>query len=342
MRDCPAKLRESLLHFGARGVMNIEGLGEAVVEELCKKKLVNSVADLYALNQEKLFLLEKEVTRKNKKTGELITKIQPMFRLVSANKLLRQIAKSKKAGLARVVMGLGIRHVGERTADALAQEFGNIHALANAAPERLQQVADVGPEIAYSVIDFFSRPANKDLINRLEKAGVEIMAERKERTSQLAGHTFVLTGILPSLTREEAKELIEDAGGKTTDSVSKKTNYLVAGKDAGSKLIKANELGVKVIDETELRNILRIKPMKSSVETKPRSKPKTQGRAKILSKAKTGDASKGVSKAKPRGKAKAGGEVKPRIKAKFASKAKPVKSKTPPPNLSFSWPEGDA
>jgi DNA ligase (NAD+) len=254
--DCPAKLRESLLHFGSRGVMNIEGLGEAVVEELCKKQLVRSVADLYALNQEKLFLLEKEVTRKDKKKNEPVTKIQPMFRSVSANKLLDQIGKSKNAGLARVVMGLGIRHVGESTAEALAQEFGNIHDFANASSDRLQQVADVGPEVARSVIDFFSRPANKDLVDRLEQAGVEMTAERKERTSQLAGLTFVLTGTLPNLTREEAKEMIERAGGKTTDSVSKKTNYVVAGEDAGSKLTKAHELEVHVLDEAGLLRLL--------------------------------------------------------------------------------------
>ncbi len=254
--DCPAKLRETLLHFGARGVMNIEGLGEAVVEELCNKKLVKSVADLYALNSERLFLLEKEVARKDKKTGELVTKVQPMFRSVSANNLLQQIENSKKAGLARVVMGLGIRHVGESTAEALAQEFGSIHELANAAPDRLQQVADVGPEIARSIVDFFSRPANKDLVDRLEQAGVEMRAERKERTSQLAGLTFVLTGTLPTMTRDEAKEMIEAAGGKTAGSVSRNTNYVVAGEDAGSKRTKADELGVPVLDEAGLLRLL--------------------------------------------------------------------------------------
>ena len=257
--DCPAKLRESLLHFGSRGVMNIEGLGDAVVEELCKKKLVTSVADLYALNQEKLFLLEKEVTRKDKKKNELVTKIQPMFRSVSANKLLQQIEKSKRAGLARVVMGLGIRHVGESTAEALAQEFGNIHDFANASSDRLQQVADVGPEIAHSIVDFFSRPANKDLVDRLERAGVEMTAERKEQTSQLTGLTFVLTGTLPNLTREQAKEMIEAARGKTAGSVSRNTNYVVAGEDAGSKLEKARAAGIPVIDEKGLKELLRSK-----------------------------------------------------------------------------------
>ncbi len=153
-------------------------------------------------------------------------------------------------------MGLGIRHVGESTAEALAQEFGSIHELANAAPDRLQQVADVGPEIARSIVDFFSRPANKDLVDRLEQAGVEMRAERKERTSQLAGLTFVLTGTLPTMTRDEAKEMIEAAGGKTAGSVSRNTNYVVAGEDAGSKRTKADELGVPVLDEAGLLRLL--------------------------------------------------------------------------------------
>ncbi|MGO8709758.1 MAG: NAD-dependent DNA ligase LigA [Terracidiphilus sp.] len=258
--DCPAKLRESLLHFGSRGVMNIEGLGDAVVEELCKKGLVNSVADLYYLDRDKLFLLEKQVTRSNKKTGELETKTQPMFRDVSADNLLREVERSKKAGLARVVMGLGIRHVGESTAGALAQDFGDIYALADAEPDRLQQVPDIGPEIAHSIADFFSRPANRALVDRLDKAGVDMKAERKQRTTQLAGLMFVLTGTLPTLTRDEAKQKIEAAGGKVVGSVSKKTNYLVAGEDAGSKLEKARDLNIPVIDEKEFLRLLSSEP----------------------------------------------------------------------------------
>ena len=254
--DCPAKLRETLLHFGSRGVMNIEGLGDAAVEELCRKKLVQSVADLYALDRQKLFLLEKEVTRKNKKTGEITTKIQPMYQAVSADNLLRQIDNSKKAGLARVIMGLGIRHVGEATAQELAQEFGNVHELAAAGPDRLQQVADIGPEIARSIVGFFSTPANEALIERLEKAGVEMTSEKKQRSSQLDGLTFVLTGTLPNLTRDEAKEKIEAAGGKIAGSVSKKTSYVVAGEVAGSKLDKALELKIPVIDEAALLKML--------------------------------------------------------------------------------------
>jgi DNA ligase (NAD+) len=254
--DCPAKLRETLLHFGSRGVMNIEGLGDAVVEELCSKRLVKSVADLYGLTREDLLRLEKEVTRKDKKTGEFKTKIQPMFGVVGADKLLKQIEDSRKAGLARVIMGLGIRHVGESTAEELATEFGDIEVLAKAGLERLQRVADIGPEVSHEIVDFFSRPANKLLVERLEKAKVRMTAEKKERTTQLAGLTFVLTGTLPTLTREQAKERIEGAGGNVTGSVSKKTSYVVAGEDAGSKLDKAQELKVPILNEEELLAML--------------------------------------------------------------------------------------
>jgi DNA ligase (NAD+) len=254
--DCPAKLRETLLHFGRREVMNIEGLGEAVVEELCRKKLVKGVADLYALNPEKLFRLEKEVTRKDKKTGELITKVQPMFRSVSANNLLQQIESSKRAGLARAVMGLGIRFVGERTAELLAQEFGNIDDIMSATAEELERVEEVGPRISQAILEFFSTAANQALVKSLKVAGVDMTAEKKQRTAQLAGLTFVLTGTLPTLTRDDAKQKIEAAGGKTAGSVSKKTSYVVAGEEAGSKLDKARELKIPVIDEARLLALL--------------------------------------------------------------------------------------
>ncbi|HTX77361.1 MAG TPA: NAD-dependent DNA ligase LigA [Terracidiphilus sp.] len=254
--DCPAVLQGALEHWGSRGVMNIEGLGEAAADQLVKKGLVKSVADLYGLTKEDLLLLEKEVRKKDKKTGEFVTKIQPMFAEISSDNLLSQIEESKKAGLARVVMGLGIRHVGESTAEALAKEFGEVRALEGADLERLQQVGDIGPEIAQAIVDFFSRPANKVLIERLEKAGVDLKAEKRERTSQLAGLTFVLTGTLPTLSREQATKMIEDAGGKVTGSVSKSTNYLVAGEAAGSKLEKARGFGVDVIDEAGLLGLL--------------------------------------------------------------------------------------
>jgi DNA ligase (NAD+) len=235
--DCPAKLRESLLHFGARGVMNIEGLGEAVVQQLLDRGLVHSVADLYTLTEEQLAGLDR-------------------FAEKSARALYEEIEKSKKAGLARVLMGLGIRFVGERTAELLAQEFGSIDALAAATAEELERVEEVGPRISQAILEFFGQPANRALIDSLRQAGVDMTAEKKERSSRLAGMTFVLTGTLPTLTREEAKARIEAEGGKTAGSVSKKTSYVVAGEEAGSKLDKARELKVPVLDEAGLLAML--------------------------------------------------------------------------------------
>jgi DNA ligase (NAD+) len=235
--DCPAKLRESLLHFVSRGVMNIEGLGEAAVAQLMDRGLVKSVADLYSLTEEQLVGLER-------------------FAEKSARTLLSEIERSKKAGLGRVIMGLGIRFVGERTAELLAQEFGSIDALMEASAEELERVEEVGPRISQAILEFFARPANRELVANLKRAGVNMTAEKKRRTEQLAGLTFVLTGTLPNMTREEAKEKIEAAGGKTVGSVSKKTSYVVAGEEAGSKLDKARELKVPVIDEDGLKALL--------------------------------------------------------------------------------------
>jgi DNA ligase (NAD+) len=235
--NCPAKLRESLLHFGRREVMNIEGLGEAVVQQLLDRGLVRSVADLYKLTEEQLTALDR-------------------FAEKSAQALLKEIQQSKRAGLARVLMGLGIRFVGERTAELLAQEFGSIEALESATAEELERVEEVGPRISQAIIEFFAQPANAALVQSLRDAGVDMTAEKKERSTQLSGLTFVLTGTLPTLTRDEAKRRIEDAGGKTAGSVSKKTSYVVAGEEAGSKLDKALELKVPVLDEAGLLALL--------------------------------------------------------------------------------------
>ncbi len=235
--DCPAKLRESLLHFASRGVMNIEGLGDAAVQQLLDRKLVRSVADLYSLTEEQLVDLER-------------------FAEKSARTLLAEIEKSKRAGLARALMGLGIRFVGERTAELLAEEFGTIEALMAASAEELERVEEVGPRISQAILEFFGDKENRHLVKRLEDAGVDMTAEKKQRSTQLAGLTFVLTGALPNLTREDAKEKIEAAGGKTAGSVSKKTSYVVAGEEAGSKLDKAQELKIPVIDEAGLLAML--------------------------------------------------------------------------------------
>jgi DNA ligase (NAD+) len=254
--DCPAKLRESLLHFASRGVMNIEGLGDAVVQQLAEKRLVESVADLYALDEKALSSLEKEVVRVDKKTQQKIAKREALLGPKAIKTLLEQIVNSKKAGLARALMGLGIRFVGERTAELLAQEFGSIDALMAASAEELERVEEVGPRISQAIAEFFGDKENRHLVKRLEDAGVDLTAEKKQRSTQLAGLTFVLTGTLPKMTREEAKEKIEAAGGKTAGSVSKKTSYVVAGEEAGSKLDKARELKVPVIDEEGLLAML--------------------------------------------------------------------------------------
>jgi DNA ligase (NAD+) len=261
--NCPAKLRESLLHFGRREVMNIEGLGDAVVDQLMKKRLVKNVADLYQLDEAALLSLEKQVTRTNKKTGLEETKTEGLLGPKAAATLLKQIEDSKNARLARVLMGLGIRFVGERTAELLAQEFGDIADLMEADAEKLERVEEVGPRISQAIIEFFADEENRELVRQLKDAKVDMTAEKKQRTSQLEGLTFVLTGTLPNMTREEAKEKIEAAGGKTASSVSKKTSYVVAGDEAGSKLDKAQELKVPVIDEEELLDLLRGGVLKS-------------------------------------------------------------------------------
>jgi DNA ligase (NAD+) len=235
--NCPAKLRESLLHFASRKVMNIEGLGEALVDQLLSKGLVRNVADLYSLKEEDLLQLE----RMGKK---------------SAENVLREIEASKKPGLERVIFGLGIRMVGERTAEFLAEHFGSMDALMAAGEEELLEVNEVGPRIAASIRDFFAEEKNRLLIERLRKADLKFTGEKKLRGTKFAEMTFVLTGTLPTYSRDDAKKMIEDEGGKVSGSVSKKTSYVVAGEEAGSKLDKAEALGVKVISEAELLRML--------------------------------------------------------------------------------------
>ncbi len=235
---CPARVAGSLLHFASRGVMNIEGLGEALIAQLLGNDMVHSVADIYRLTEAQLLSLD----RIGKKT---------------ADALLAEIAKSRSAPLARVLFGLGIRFVGERTAEFLAEHFGSIDALMNASQEELEEVNEVGPRVSASIREFFSEPSNRQLIEDLRAAGLQFTATKRERSAELAGLTFVLTGTLPTLTREEAKEKIESAGGKVSSAVSKKTSYVVAGEEAGSKLEKAQSLGVPVLDEPALLRLLR-------------------------------------------------------------------------------------
>jgi DNA ligase (NAD+) len=238
--NCPARLKESVLHFASRRAMNIDGLGDALVDQLVDGGLVKSVADLYRLESEKLESLE----RMGKKSSE---------------KLVKNIDHSRKTPLPRVIYALGIRFVGERTAQILADHFGSIDAIAKASAEELEQAEEVGPRIAVAIREFFAEPRNRALLEDLRQAGLQFSQAKKaaaKRAGKLQGLTFVLTGTLPTLTRDEASERIEAAGGKVTGSVSKKTDYVVAGESAGSKLDKAHELGIKVIGEGELVRLL--------------------------------------------------------------------------------------
>jgi DNA ligase (NAD+) len=238
--NCSARLKESIRHFASRGVMNIDGVGEALVEQLVDRKMVVNVADLYDLTVEKLM----ELDRMGKK---------------SAGNIVRNIENSKKNSLPRVLTALGIRFVGERTAVFLAEAFGSMDAIASAGLEQLPQAEEVGPKVAESIYQFFRESHNQELVERLRKAGLQFTYEAARRhIGPLHGMTFVLTGTLPNLNREEATKLIEAAGGKVSGSVSKKTSYVVAGNDAGSKLAKAKELGVPVVNEEELLELIRI------------------------------------------------------------------------------------
>jgi DNA ligase (NAD+) len=220
--------------------MNIDGVGEALVDQLVDKGIVTGVADLYDLTAEKLLTLERMGPK-------------------SAANILRNIENSKANPMPRVLTALGIRFVGERTAEFLADEFGSLDAIAAAGVEELQGAAEVGPKVAESVFRFFREPRNQALVDRLRAAGLRFEHDSARPVSgALKGLTFVLTGTLPSLSREEAKRLIEIAGGKVTGSVSKKTNYVVAGEDSGSKLAKARALGVPVVDEPRLLELIKL------------------------------------------------------------------------------------
>jgi len=235
--NCPAKLQGTILHFASRHVMNIDGLGEALVNQLTERGLVTNVADLYQLTKDDLLKLER--------MGEK-----------SADNVLAEIEASKKLPLERVIYGLGIRMVGERTAQFLAEHFGSLDAIMSASAEELEEVNEVGPRIAASIVEFFGDEHNRKLVSDLRKASLKFTGQKREKGTKLAGKTFVLTGTLARHTRDEAKKMIEDAGGRVSGSVSKKTDYVVAGSDAGSKLDKARELGVSVIAEEELEKLV--------------------------------------------------------------------------------------
>jgi DNA ligase (NAD+) len=238
---CPAKRKESLLHFAGRHAMNIDGLGEKIVDQLVDKSLVKDVADLYQLKLEQLANLER--------MGEK-----------SAQNLLKEIEASKKNSLARLIYALGIRFVGERTGQLLAEHFGSLDKLASASKDELLKVPEVGPKVAESIVEFFSEPANRELVKKLRRAGLNLTEERKTpRDTRLAGKTFVFTGTLAHRSREEAAELVISHGARVSSSVSKKTDYVVVGAEPGSKYDKAKALGVKILDESAFEKLLALK-----------------------------------------------------------------------------------
>jgi len=238
--SCPAKIKESILHFAWRGAMNIEGLGVALVDQLLEENLIRKIPDLYNLKHEDLVRLERMGPR-------------------SSQNLLDEIEETKQRNLDRLIYALGIRYVGERTAQALASHFKNLESLTKASSEELIQIEDVGSKVAESIVFFFKQPENVELINRLKEASLNFSYQEAARREDLpfAGQTFVLTGKLESLTREEAAELIEASGGTVSSSVSSKTDYVVAGESPGSKLAKAKKLGIQTIQEKDFLELVK-------------------------------------------------------------------------------------
>ena len=237
---CPAQRKQALLHFASRRAMDIEGLGDKLVEQLVDRQIVRTAADIYGLDIAALAQLERMADK-------------------SARNLIDAIGKSKHTTLARFIFALGIRNVGESTAQDLARHFGNVSRLEQADAEALQRVPDVGPVVTQSIADFFAEPHNREVIAQLLAAGVtftETAPRQFDMASPAYGKTFVLTGTLPHLSRDDAQQKIRDRGGKVSGSVSKKTHYVVAGADAGSKYDKARELGIAILDEAGLLNLL--------------------------------------------------------------------------------------
>ena len=234
---CAAQRKQALLHFAHRRAMDIEGLGDKIVDQLVDLNLVRTPGDLYRLGFSALANLERMGDK-------------------SADNLIRSIAQSKSTSLPRFIFGLGIRHVGESTAKDLAKYFGTMQALMDAQMEDLLTVNDVGPVVANSIISFMSESHNREVIEQLLASGIEFQVEEQIASVDLSDKTFVLTGTLPTMSRDQAKALLEAAGAKVAGSVSQKTSYVVAGSDAGSKLEKANELGIPILDEDALMKIL--------------------------------------------------------------------------------------
>ncbi len=236
--SCPAQIRESLIHFASRNAMDIEGLGDKFIEQLLRLGLVKNVADLYNLTRDDFMQFDR--------MGDKL-----------AENLLSSIERSKNRELSRLIYALGIRHVGEHTARLLANAFGSLENLEKASDEELISIREVGPQVAQSIVTFFRNPENIAVINRMLEMGVNPVREEKKIGGRFAGKTFVFTGALTRFTRDEAKKMVENEGGHAAGSVSRKTDFVVAGAEAGSKLTKAAELGVKILSEDEFLDLLK-------------------------------------------------------------------------------------
>ena len=236
--ECPAKLYRNLVHFVSREAMNIDGLGENIIDELMNRKLVNNIADIYNLTFEDVASLKKNGTK-------------------FATNLINAINTSKQNDLYRLITAFGIMHIGTKASKVLARKFKTMDNLANASLEELSGIDDIGPIMATSIVEFFSQEQTKDLLQKLKEAGVNMEAmDTEDLDERFSGLTFVLTGSLENYTRDEATSIIEKYGGKVSSSVSKKTSYVLAGEEAGSKLTKAQSLGVNIITEAEFQEMV--------------------------------------------------------------------------------------
>ena len=236
--NCPAQIYRSIVHFASKGAMNIDGLGPAIVDTLIDNGLIHSVADLYTLDENDLLKLDN-------------------FKEKSVNNLLTSIEKSKSNSLDRLIYGLGIRNIGSASAKLLCDRFGDLESIINASAEEIAKIDGFGEIMAQSVAKAFKEPHMLEIIERLKSYGVNVFYEKKQKDNRFEGKTFVLTGTLPTLKRAEAKEIIESYGGKASGSVSKKTDYVLAGDEAGSKLTKAESLGIKIISEDEFLDMIK-------------------------------------------------------------------------------------